>query len=170
MLLNAEQISTFIKESATSKRAQVGIDLSVKSIEKIKNREMESLIPTIYKDRTDIPSKIYNSMLVEDGFYDLYPGVYSVTFNEGISIPNNHTAFVIHRSSLYRIGNIIMSPVWDPGFACDNMNTTLIVNTPMRVEEGARLAQVIFHENYTAEAYDGQWQGLSGATHKEESK
>ena len=169
MLLNANQISNFIKESATSKRAQVGIDLSVKSIQRV-NCAFNPNIPVIYKGKTDIPSNLYKDVLATDGFYDLYPSVYSVTFNEGISIPANHTAFVIHRSSLYRIGNIIMSPVWDPGFACDNMNTTLIVNTPMRVEEGARLAQVIFHENYDAEKYDGQWQGLSGATHKEESK
>jgi deoxycytidine triphosphate deaminase len=69
-----------------------------------------------------------------DGWY-LSKGVYSLTFNEGINVPKNAQAKVTHRSSIYRVGNVIESPWWDAGFFCDNMNTTMIVKTPMFVEK-----------------------------------
>jgi hypothetical protein len=89
----------------------------------------------------------------------LYAGVYDITFNEGCKIPDNRVAFIKQRSSLYRNGAIINSPVFDPGFETDFMGTLLYVHETLFIEENARVAQIYFHECAPAEKYDGQWQG-----------
>jgi dUTP pyrophosphatase len=163
MLLTSEQISKFVKESPYSKRTQAGIDLSVMKIQHIQGGG------AVYVDTTIIdPSNYIDvtfSKIDERICWRLTPGVYSVTFNEGINIPADCQAKVTHRSSIYRMGNIIESPWWDAGFYCDNMNTTLIVNNTLIVEKNARLAQVVFWrmENAATELYNGQFQGLSSA-------
>lgn len=165
MMLNAEQIKQYIKTSEYSKYTQAGVDLSVFKIEVVLKGG------SVLKDKTIIDKENYEELPLErmkdnpmiNGWY-LQPGVYSCTFNEGIKVPNNAQAKITHRSSIYRMGNIIESPWWDAGFHCDNMNSTLIVNTEMFVEQNARLAQVIFHEmTETKDLYNGQWQGSSTA-------
>lgn len=171
-MLNAEQIKSYIKLSEYSKLTQAGVDLSVFKIEVVlKGGE-------ILRDKTIINKENYEELPLEErqipGIKEtvkgwvLKPGVYSCTFNEGITVPNNAQAKVTHRSSIYRMGNIIESPWWDAGFYCDNMNTTLIVNTEMFVEQNARLAQVVFHEmTETKDLYNGQWNGVSSAYKKD---
>jgi deoxycytidine triphosphate deaminase len=176
MLSNSTLAAKHVTESEFSKRTQAGIDLSVTKIEKVISSKG---FPLVLKNKTVIPKEMYQEIPLttvnhENEKYEgwhLTKGVYSITLNEGINIPNNLQADVTHRSSIYRVGNVIKSPWWDAGFYCDNMNTTLIVETPMFVEKNARLAQVVFHEMHTAEeTYNGQWQGLSSATHHTSSK
>ena len=86
-------------------------------------------------------------------------GTYSLTFNEGVEIPEGTTGFILQRSSIYRMGNTICSPVWDPGFKTEQMGTTLIVNNTFFLEKNARIAQFFLHQNMPVdELYDGQWQ------------
>jgi dUTP pyrophosphatase len=94
----------------------------------------------------------------EKFIFTLQPGTYSLTFEQGIKLDANHTAFIRHRSSVLRCGGIITSGVYDPGFEVDEMGGVLIATQPMDIELGARVAQVIVFENSTAELYDGQWQ------------
>jgi dUTP pyrophosphatase len=162
MLLNSKQLTQFVKESEYSKKTQIGIDLSVKSIQKIVTKSI------VYTDGTHIdPSGYIDIPLVKidnKECWNLEPGVYSVTFNEGVTIPDNCAAIITHRSSLYRTGTSINSPWWDPGFYCDNMNTTMITNNGIIIEKNARLAQIAFWEcSQVEETYNGQWQGLSTA-------
>jgi deoxycytidine triphosphate deaminase len=173
MLFNATLAAQCVILSEYSKLTQAGVDLSAQKIEFINPKKSKVQILT---DKTTINQEMYEEMMMvafqtEDNKmnkgWHLSKGVYSVTFNEGINVPKNAQAKVTHRSSIYRIGNIIESPWWDAGFGCENMNTTLIVNTPMFVEKNARLAQVVFYEMpEPKELYSGQWQGLSSATHK----
>ncbi len=165
MLLNSNQIANFVKESEHSKRAQVGIDLSVRKIELI------GVGSVVYKDKTHIDPFGYTEVKTSniDGkrCWDLPKGIYSITFNEGVIIPEDCAAIIVHRSSLYRTGTIINSPLWDPGFYCDNMNTTMIVNSKIIIEENARVAQMIFWKlDEIGETYSGQWQGLNTAYKK----
>lgn len=167
MMLNSTQIleKGLLKLSKHSKLTQAGVDLSVFKIEAILKGG------SVLKDKTIIDKKNYEELPLQKFSYNsetygwaLKPGVYSCTFNEGIIVPNNAQAKVTHRSSIYRMGNIIESPWWDAGFHCDNMNSTLIVNTEMFIEQNARLAQVVFHEmTETKDLYTGQWQGSSTA-------
>jgi deoxycytidine triphosphate deaminase len=168
MLLNSNQITNYVVESPFSKRAQVGIDLSVSKIESI---EVGSVV---YKDKTNIDPSGYKEMglTLIDGkkCWALPKGVYSVTFNEGIKVPADCAAIITHRSSLYRTGTIINSPWWDPGFYCDIMNTTMVVTNKIIIEENARIAQIVFWRlEEVGEQYGGtgsQWQGLNTAYKK----
>ena len=165
MLLNSNQISNYVIESEFSKRAQIGIDLSVQKIEWITAGSV------VYKDKTYIDPAFYHEqpLIKIDGkdCWRLSKGVYSVTFNEGIKVPDDCAAKITHRSSLYRTGTEIESPWWDPGFHCEVMNTTMIVNNSIIIEKNARIAQIAFWRvEEVGEQYDGQWQGLNTAYKK----
>jgi len=166
MLLTGEQIAQHLVESEFSKRNQVGIDLSVSKIEQIKGRVQ------VLKDKTVVNPDMFHTVEPWEVYlgptsqsikgWELEPGAYAVTFNEKITIPENATAFIISRSSIYRGGAKINSPIWDPGFTTgDNfMGTTLIVVAPIVIEQNARICQLYMIENYTPkELYNGQFQG-----------
>jgi len=136
---------------------QVGIDLSVNKIELINGMIM------VLKDKTVVKPEMFQEVdtIEIDGKigWRLSPGAYALTFNEGIRIPSNVTGFIQSRSSIYRGGAIISSPVWDPGFECESMGTTLLVNNIIFIEKNARVCQLFFHENHEPhELYNGQFQ------------
>ena len=168
-MLNVKQIvdeGLLLLENTQGKPAQVGYDLSIKAINKIGNRIgynmfKEGRIGKILKDKTQLTTytAVDTIMLEGNEGWMLHEGVYDITFNEGCKIPDNRVAFIKQRSSLYRNGAIINSPVFDPGFETENMGNLLYVHEPLFIEKDARVAQIYFHECEPAEKYDGQWQG-----------
>ena len=168
-MLNAKQIideGLLLLETTQGKSAQVGYDLSLKAVQKIGNKIgyntfKEGQIGKILKDKTILTTytPVDTIMLEGNEGWLLHEGVYDITFNEGCKIPDNRVAFIKQRSSLYRNGAIINSPVFDPGFETENMGTLLYVHEPLFIEKDARVAQIYFHECEPAEKYDGQWQG-----------
>lgn len=167
-MLNAKQIITegLLKLDETKgKPAQVGYDLSLKSVQKIGNRIgynmfKEGQIGKVLKDKTVLTTYTPVDTINLEGNVGwlLHDGVYDITFWEGCKLPNNKVAFIKQRSSLYRNGAIINSPVFDPGFETDNMGTLMYVHEPLFIEKDARVAQIYFHECLPAEMYNGQWQ------------
>ena len=167
-MLNSKQIIAegLLKLDETKgKEAQIGYDLSLKSVQKIGNRIgynmfKEGQIGKILKDKTVLTTytPVDTIMLEGNEGWLLHEGVYDITFWEGCKLPNNRVAFIKQRSSLYRNGAIINSPVFDPGFETDNMGTLMYVHEPIFIERDARVAQIYFHECVPASMYDGQWQ------------
>jgi deoxycytidine triphosphate deaminase len=163
-MLNAKQIideGLLLLEHTKGKPAQVGYDLSLKAVQKIGiGTVIDGRIGKILKDRTELTTYIPTTTIKVDGMegWLLYQGVYDITFNEGCKIPDNRVAFIKQRSSLYRNGAIINSPVFDPGFETQNMGTLLYVHETIFIEKDARVAQIYFHECDPADKYDGQWQ------------
>jgi dUTP pyrophosphatase len=163
-MLNAQQIvdeGLLLLEHTKGKPAQVGYDLSLKAVQKIGiGTVIDGRIGKILKDRTELTTYIPTTTIKVDGMegWLLYQGVYDITFNEGCKIPDNRVAFIKQRSSLYRNGAIINSPVFDPGFETQNMGTLLYVHETIFIERDARVAQIYFHECDPADKYDGQWQ------------
>lgn len=168
-MLNAEQIleQGLLKlENTKGKPAQVGYDITLKSVQKIGNRIggntfIDGQIGKVLKDKTVLTTYTPIDTIKLDGVegWLLYEGVYDITFHEGCKLPNNRVAFIKQRSSLYRNGAIINSPVFDPGFETENMGTLLYVHETIFIEQDARVAQIYFHECEPAEEYNGQWQG-----------
>jgi deoxycytidine triphosphate deaminase len=171
-MLNAKQIideGLLLLEHTQGKPAQVGYDVTLKAVQKIGNRigggaynlNNGGKIGKVLKDKTELTTYTPIESINLDGVegWLLYEGVYDITFNEGCNIPDNRVAFIKQRSSLYRNGAIINSPVFDPGFRTNNMGTLLYVSEPLFIEINARVAQIYFHECVSAEMYDGQWQG-----------
>jgi len=169
-MLNAKQIvdeGLLLLENAKGKPAQVGYDLSLKAVQKVGSSivvggtfNKGAKIGKVLKDKTELTTYIPLDTIQLDGNegWLLYEGVYDITFWEGCNIPDNRVAFIKQRSSLYRNGAIINSPVFDPGFKTDNMGTLLYVHETIFIEKDARVAQIYFHECESAEKYDGQWQ------------
>jgi deoxycytidine triphosphate deaminase len=171
-MLNAKQIvdeGLLLLENTQGKPAQVGYDLSLKAVQKIGNKigggaynlSSGSKIGKVLKNKTELTTYTSLDTIHLDGVegWLLHEGVYDITFNEGCKIPDNRVAFIKQRSSLYRNGAIINSPVFDPGFETEFMGTLLYVHEPLFIEKDARVAQIYFHECNGAELYNGQWQG-----------
>lgn len=171
MLLTAKELidKGIIIPSEYSKEAQVGIDLSLASVHKCEGGSV------VYKDSTHIDPMLFEEVETQDvdgtEMWVLGKGVYAITFNEGCNVPANAAGFIIHRSSLYRTGNSIVSPIWDPGFATEKMGTVLVVNERLLVEKNARVAQMYFIQTTTnANLYDGQYQGGTHSWEKKRTK
>lgn len=153
MLLNADQVESFLITRGLGAKAQVGYDLTLKEVKRI-NGGMVFADKTVVEDYTPITPTLSPTNVL----FHLEPDTYSITFEQGIKLDLNHTAFIRHRSSVLRNGGIITSGVYDPGFEVDEMGAVLIATKPVILEKGARLAQIIIFENNTSEAYSGQWQ------------
>ncbi len=150
-------------EHAQGKPAQVGFDLTLKQVNQIglTNSSASNLkIGKVLKDKTELTNYTPYPLINLDGAHGwlLYKGVYDITFNEGCKIPSNRVAFIKQRSSLYRNGTIVNSPVFDPGFETEFMGTLMFVHETIFIEENARVAQIYFHECESATKYEGQWQ------------
>jgi len=170
-MLNVKQIideGLLILEHSKGKPAQVGYDLSLKAVNKVGYNpqiDPETLNKTgkigkVLVDKTELTDYTPVEKMNVDGRkgWLLYEGTYDITFNEGCKIPANRVAFIKQRSSMWRNGTLINSPVFDPGFETDNMGTIMLVTETIFIEENARVAQIYFHECNPAEKYDGQWQ------------
>ena len=168
-MLNAQQIldEKLLKlNESKGKPAQVGYDLTLKAVNKIGNRIgynvfAEGKIGKVLKDKTELTTYTPVETIKLDGVegWLLHEGTYDITFWEGCKIPSYRTAFIKQRSSLWRNGTLINSPVFDPGFETEFMGTIMLVTEPIFIEKDARVAQIYFHESTNTDAiYDGQWQ------------
>lgn len=167
-MLNAQQIldeGLLRLENTQGKPAQVGYDLSLKAVNKVGNRIGANMygqgnIGKVLKDKTQLTTYTPLDKIQLDGVtgWLLHPNAYDITFWEGCKIPENRVAFIKQRSSLWRNGTLINSPVFDPGFETEFMGTIMLVTEPIFIEENARVAQIYFHECLSAELYNGQWQ------------
>lgn len=175
-MLNVKQIldeGLLNLECSHGKPAQVGYDLSIASVDTVgdtfykmeqdQGRKQSTFIKRvgkILKDKTELVTyyPVPIQRVDEYNGWILHPGTYNITFNEGCKIPNNRVGFIKQRSSLYRNGAVINSPVFDPGFETELMGTIMIVTNVIFIEEKARVAQMYFYECEPAEKYDGQFQ------------
>jgi deoxycytidine triphosphate deaminase len=166
-MLNAEQIleQGLVKTTnSKGKPAQVGYDLSAKSINAIgKDQLIKPAIGMVLKDKTILNTYTPVPLTKIDGVegWLLYSGAYDITFHEGCKIAANRVGMIRQRSSLLRNGAIIASSIFDPGFETENMGTIMIVTATIFIEKDARVGQMYFHEcDEVAEEnlYSGQFQ------------
>ena len=166
-MLTAQQILNegLLKlEHAHGKPAQIGYDLSLKQVNIIGGRIVDGKIGKVLKDKTELTTYRPYELINLDGVngWLLYAGVYDITFNEGCKIPSNRVGLIRQRSSMLRNGTVLHSSVFDPGFETEFMGTVMVVNETIFIEEGARVAQIYFHECTPVgeeNLYNGQWQG-----------
>ena len=160
-MLNAKEIEKeglIVLDNAKGKFAQVGYDLSIKSVSSLDGDGRVMKSSTQVNTLTTIRAKEYLYDGKKQYGWELKPGTYDVTCNEGCHIAANRTAMVRQRSSLLRNGAIIASSIFDPGFTTDNIGTVMIVTKDIFIEKDARIAQMYFHKNAEGDLYDGQFQ------------
>jgi dUTP pyrophosphatase len=94
------------------------------------------------------------------GFINLVPGIYSITYNEIVHLPNNLMALARPRSSLLRCGVTVGTAVWDTGYN-GRSQSLLIVYHPQgfRLQRNARVIQLVFMKvTGETEGYSGTYQ------------
>ena len=109
-MLNAQQIvdeGLLLLQHSKGKPAQVGYDLSLKTVQKIGNRLANGVyaygsIGKVLRSKTELTTYTPKDTISLDGNdgWLLYEGVYDITFHEGCKIPDNRVAFIKQRSSL----------------------------------------------------------------------
>ena len=100
--------------------------------------------------------------LVFDGldYIDLVPGIYIITYNEIVHLPNNLMALARPRSSLLRCGVTVGTAVWDAGYN-GRSQSLLVVYHPQgfRLQKNARITQLVFMKvTGETEGYRGKYQ------------
>lgn len=153
------------------KKAQVGVDLTIKNLLKLENAGFVSKNSTYVSNYTQLNPTIQSicidkQSLKFNGWF-IPQGSYIVELNEGCSFGSNDTGYIIMRSSLNRNATSVQSAVWDPGYTSKEkdiirpMSVRLTVDTPngIYLEKNARIAQLIVFENEDTEKYKGQFQG-----------
>jgi len=80
-----------------------------------------------------------------EGYFDLSPGPYLVTFNEVVSLPRDVMALGRPRSSLLRCGVAVHTAVWDAGYSGRSQTLAVVYNPGgFRLAQNARLMQLVF--------------------------
>jgi dUTP pyrophosphatase len=94
------------------------------------------------------------------GFIDLAPEAYMITYNEIVHLPNNVMALARPRSSLLRCGVNIGTAVWDAGYSGRSQSLLVVHNSRgFRLQKDARVAQLVFFElTSETEGYRGVYQ------------
>ena len=163
MILNAQNVLGFIPNGLGEfgSLAQVGVDLSVKNITRIRGGKIcQGKKKAEIIEYGDVP---YTYDEDENGNYikcwKVGYGVYSITFHQGVKIDNKHCGMVIGRSSTNRCAMLLRSGVFDPGFECEEAGATLYVfaDGQVEIQEGARLGQLVLCECEESSEYRGTY-------------
>lgn len=139
-----------------------GFDVSVRSIAAYDAVSTPGSIGISDGDRA-LPE---NSQLAfdPDGWLNLKPGPYLITFNEIVNLPHNMMALARPRSSLLRSGVAIHTAVWDAGYS-GRSQALLVVHYPagFRIQRNARVAQLVFFplDADDPQGYTGRYQNES---------
>ena len=132
-----------------------GFDITLRDIAMLQNmgqiatdnaqRRLPDLAPLIFDNQ---------------GFMELIPGSYIITYNEIVHIPTNLMALARPRSSLLRCGVNIGTAVWDAGYSGRSQSLMLVYNSNgFRVQQNARVAQLVFMTlTAETESYSGKYQ------------
>ncbi|WP_435183248.1 deoxyuridine 5'-triphosphate nucleotidohydrolase [Halobellus sp. EA9] len=89
--------------------------------------------------------------------FALDPGGYILQYAETIAIPDGHVGFLYPRSTLMRNSCMLNTAVWDAGYE-GRGEGLLQVHHPVRLERGARVAQLVLAEAAHEGVYDGDYQ------------
>jgi dUTP pyrophosphatase len=132
-----------------------GFDITLRDIAMLQNmgrigednaqRQLPDLAPLIFDNQ---------------GFLELVPGSYIITYNEIVHIPTNLMALARPRSSLLRCGVNIGTAVWDAGYSGRSQSLMLVYNmNGFRVQKDTRVAQLVFMTlSAETEGYAGKYQ------------
>jgi dUTP pyrophosphatase len=132
-----------------------GFDITLRDVAALQNmgkigkdnaqRQLPDLTPLIFDNQ---------------GFIELKPGNYIITYNEIVHIPTTLMALARPRSSLLRCGVSIGTAVWDAGYSGRSQSLMIVYNAcGFRVQKDARVAQLVFMTlSGETEGYAGKYQ------------
>jgi len=152
MIWSGQEIAKILQNLKNHQIQPCGIDLTIDNVTKLKEvgeiTQHEVKLPTY----EDIP-------LLEDNKWYLEPGPYIIRYEQIIKIPENAAGIVLPRSSLLRMGANIFTALWDPGYEGRGISLLYVFNKHgIRIEKGARVAQLILIDARSSGKYSGRYQ------------
>ncbi len=179
-LVREEKLVEGLSERELTNPEGAGFDLRLGEVYKISGKSFLgvterhtadiSLVAKYQDQRSKIKDQNYSSKLKTEQII-IKPGeFYLVKTIESVNMPDNLTASITPRSTMYRSGIFIRAGNVPPGycggliFGLKNEGTV-----PVTIELGARIVHIQFHEvKGGGNLYRGQWQGgRVSATKKE---
>jgi dUTP pyrophosphatase len=133
-----------------------GIDITVRDIARLQSPG------TIAVDNAGRSLSVLAPLSFDgQGFIDLAPESYVITYNEIVHLPNNVMALARPRSSLLRCGVTIGTAVWDAGYSGRSQSLLVVHNSRgFRLQKNSRVAQLVFFGlTGDTEGYHGMYQG-----------
>ena len=133
-----------------------GFDLTLRDVALMQSRGQVAV-----DNRNRIVSDLSTLSFDGDGYIELAPGTYMITYNEIVHLPKHIMALGRPRSSLLRCGVNVGTAVWDAGYE-GRSQSLLVVHNPQgfRVQKNARITQLVFFElTSESEGYNGIYQG-----------
>lgn len=80
-----------------------------------------------------------------NGVWKLNPGSYKVIYKEVVKVPYDCLAFLLPRSSLMRMGAVLFSAIWDPGYIGRGEGLLIVFNPfGIEIEKESHIGQLIF--------------------------
>ncbi len=145
MLLSLEEIKDYIDKgllvrNLIDKETQVqqcGVDLTAGKIFSLKGKGVLDFT----NEKRKLPE--YVEIKPADGVWDLKPGVYHVSMNETIKLPNNIAGLLLPRSSALSCGLEVHTAVWDPGYEGRSFIHVSLARD-IELHRNSRIAQMIF--------------------------
>jgi dUTP pyrophosphatase len=132
-----------------------GFDITLRDISRLQTPGQITV-----KNAERVVSELFPLEFDDTGFINLESGIYSITYNEIVHLPNNVMALARPRSSLLRCGVSVGTAVWDAGYS-GRSESLLNVYHPdgFRVQKNARVVQLVFFRlTENTEGYSGTYQ------------
>jgi deoxycytidine triphosphate deaminase len=141
------------EENPENQCQQVGIDLRLAKAFKIVGPVEFSV-----SKKTTKPNLI--EIAPVNGYYYFESGEqYAIDFIEDVRVPADMAALVINRSTVNRFSGTVTSGVYDPGFQSKGGCGAIFRPTySTKIEQGFRMAQIVFYRASSASLYSGQYQ------------
>ena len=132
-----------------------GIDLTLREV-----ALLQSSGKIAVEDSQRLVSDLAPLVFDGQGFIDLIPGAYIITYNEIVHLPNNVMALARPRSSLLRCGVTVSTAVWDAGYSGRSQSLLVVYNPQgFRLQRNARVVQLVFLQlTQDTEGYQGVYQ------------
>jgi dUTP pyrophosphatase len=133
-----------------------GIDLTLRDIALLQSAGVIA-VDNSQRQVSELAPLVFDGL----GYIDLVPGIYLVTYNEVVHLPENITALAAPRSSLLRCGVTIETAVWDAGYSGRSQSLMVVYNSQgIRLQRNARIVQLIFFRlTRKTRGYQGKYQG-----------
>jgi len=133
-----------------------GIDLTLREVSLLQSAGIIA-VDNSQRQVSDLSPLVFDGL----GYIDLVPGIYLITYNEIVHLPENITALAAPRSSLLRCGVTINTAVWDAGYSGRSQSLMVVYNPQgIRLQRNTRIVQLIFFKlTGKTKGYRGTYQG-----------
>ncbi|MEE9366219.1 MAG: deoxyuridine 5'-triphosphate nucleotidohydrolase [Dehalococcoidales bacterium] len=133
-----------------------GIDLTLREVSLLQSAGTIT-VDNSQRQVSDLSPLVFDGL----GYIDLVAGIYMITYNEIVHLPEDITALAAPRSSLLRCGVTIGTAVWDAGYSGRSQSLMVVYNPQgFRLQRNARIVQLVFFKlTGKTRGYRGTYQG-----------